>query len=90
VPKTSKTSFTQDGKQKRKEDDVHDQKTVACKRDGGPREISRLLSEKPFCVDNRFTRADIAVGSLLRGLIVRMSEFKWREKYPIWPIRMIG
>ena len=52
------------------------------KRDGGLREISRLLGEKPFCVDGQFTLADIAVGSLLGWLSVRMNEFKWREKYP--------
>ena len=52
------------------------------KRDGGVREISRLLGEKRFCLDNRFTLADIAVGSLLGWLNVRMGEFVWREKYP--------
>jgi len=52
------------------------------KRDGGLREISRLFGKKPFCVDDRFTLADIAVGSLLGWLNVRMSEFKWRELYP--------
>ena len=52
------------------------------KRDGGLREISRLLGQRPFCVDDRFTLADIAVGSLLGWLRVRMSELKWREKYP--------
>jgi glutathione S-transferase len=52
------------------------------KRDGGLREMSRLLGERPFCVDDRFTLADIAVGSLLGWLRVRMSELKWREKYP--------
>jgi glutathione S-transferase len=52
------------------------------KRDGGMREISRLLGDRSFCVDNRFTLADIAVGSLLGWLKVRMSEFKWRDTYP--------
>jgi glutathione S-transferase len=47
-----------------------------------PPEISRLLGEKPFWVDNRFTLADIAVGSVLGWLKLRMSEFKWRDKYP--------
>jgi glutathione S-transferase len=51
------------------------------KRDGGLQEISRLLGEKPFCVDNRLTLADIAVGSLLGWLKVRMGEFNWRDKY---------
>ena len=52
------------------------------KRDGGLREMSRLLGEKPFCVDGRLTLADIAVGSLLGWLSVRMSEFEWRGTYP--------
>jgi len=38
------------------------------KRDGGLQEISRLLGEKPFCVDNRFTLADIAVASPFANL----------------------
>lgn len=52
------------------------------KRDGGLNEISRLLGDKTYCVGNRLTLADIAVGSLLGWLNVRMSEFKWREKFP--------
>ena len=52
------------------------------KRDGGIREISRLLGDNAFCVGDCFTLADIAVGSLLGWLRVRMSEFTWREKYP--------
>jgi glutathione S-transferase len=52
------------------------------KRDGGLREIARLLGDKPFCVDGRLTLADIAVGSLLGWLSVRMSEFEWRGTYP--------
>jgi len=32
-------------------------------------------------VDNRLTLADIAVGSLLGWLKVRMGEFNWRDKY---------
>lgn len=52
------------------------------KRDGGLKEISRLLGANPFCVDNRLTLADIAVGSLLGWLRLRMSECNWRETYP--------
>jgi glutathione S-transferase len=52
------------------------------KRDGGLREISRLLGDKPYCVGRQFTLADIAVGSLLGWLNVRMSEFAWRGQYP--------
>jgi glutathione S-transferase len=52
------------------------------KRDGGLAEISRLLGDRAFCVGDRLTLADIAVGSLLGWLNVRMSEFDWRRKYP--------
>ena len=51
------------------------------KRDGGLKEICRLLGDKPFCVGSNFTMADIAVGSLLGWLNVRMSELAWREQY---------
>jgi glutathione S-transferase len=51
------------------------------KRDGGLREISRLLGNKSYCVGDRFTLADIAVGSLLGWLKVRMGEFHWRDMY---------
>jgi glutathione S-transferase len=52
------------------------------KRDGGMKEISRLLADKPFCVNDRLTMADVAVGSLLGWLNVRMSEYSWRNEYP--------
>ena len=52
------------------------------KRDGGIKELSRLLGEKTYCVGDQFTLADIAVGSLLGWLTVRMSEFKWRDEHP--------
>ena len=52
------------------------------KREGGMREISRLLGDKTYCVADTFSLADIAVGSLLGWLTVRMPEFKWREVYP--------
>lgn len=51
------------------------------KRDGGMKEISRLLGDKSFCVSDRLTLADIAVGSMLGWLGVRMSEYKWRDQY---------
>ena len=52
------------------------------KRDGGLAEISRLVGDNAYCVGERLTLADIAVGSLLGWLNVRMSEFDWRRKYP--------
>lgn len=52
------------------------------KRDGGLKELSRLLGDKTYCVGDRLTLGDIAVGSCLGWLNVRMSEFEWRETYP--------
>jgi glutathione S-transferase len=51
------------------------------KRDGGMKELSRLLGDKPYCASSQLTLADIAVGSLLGWLNVRMEEYKWRERY---------
>ena len=52
------------------------------KRTGGLREISRLLGDKAFCVGDRLTLADIAVGAMLGWLRVRMPELDWRAQYP--------
>jgi len=52
------------------------------KRDGGMKEISRLLGDRLFCVGDRLTLADIAVGSMLGWLNVRLSEYQWRDQYP--------
>lgn len=52
------------------------------KRDGGLREISRLLGDGAFCVGDTLTLADIAVGSMLGWMRVRMPEYDWRTKYP--------
>lgn len=52
------------------------------KRDGGVREISRLLGERTYCVGDALTLADIAVGSMMGWLRVRMPEFDWRGQYP--------
>ena len=52
------------------------------KRAGGLREIARLLGEKTYCVGDALTLADIAVGSMLGWLRVRMPECDWRAQYP--------
>lgn len=52
------------------------------KAEGGLREISRLLDGRDHCVGDRLTLADIAVGSCLGWLNVRMPENTWRRDYP--------
>ena len=50
--------------------------------EGGLRELSRLLGEREYCVGDTFTLADIAVGSLLRWLDIRMEDNPWRRLHP--------
>ncbi|WP_375460422.1 glutathione S-transferase C-terminal domain-containing protein [uncultured Enterovirga sp.] len=52
------------------------------KAEGGLREISRLLADNEYCVSDRLTLADIAVGSCLGWLNVRMPEMPWRDNHP--------
>lgn len=49
---------------------------------GGLREISRLLGGREYCVGDRLTLADIAVGSCIGWLNVRMPESAWRDDHP--------
>ncbi|MBV9654198.1 MAG: glutathione S-transferase N-terminal domain-containing protein [Acetobacteraceae bacterium] len=49
---------------------------------GGLREIARLLGDNAYAVNNRFGLADIAVGSCLGWLDVRMPDMSWRADYP--------
>ena len=52
------------------------------KAEGGLREIARLLGDRAYCTNDRFGMADIAVGSLLGWLAVRLPEMPWRERHP--------
>lgn len=49
---------------------------------GGLRELSRLLGDRPYCVGDRLTYADIALASLLRYAAVRWPDNDWRTRYP--------
>jgi len=50
--------------------------------DGGVREMARLVGEGTFAVGDRFGLGDIAVGTALGYLAVRLSEFDWRSQFP--------
>jgi glutathione S-transferase len=52
------------------------------KADGGLRELSRLLGSNAFCVDDRLTLADVAVGSLLGWMKVRLPQHLWADHHP--------
>ena len=52
------------------------------KAEGGLREIARLLGEGTYCTNDAFGMADIAVGSLLGWLNVRLPTMPWRERHP--------
>lgn len=48
----------------------------------GVAELDRLLQRRSFFVDDKFTLADIAAGSALGYLLLRLPEFDWRSLYP--------
>lgn len=50
--------------------------------DGGIAEIARLAPEDGYCVENRFGLADIAVGSALGWLALRMPDLDWQSRHP--------
>lgn len=49
---------------------------------GGIAEIARRLGAAEYCVGNAFGLADIAVGSMLGWLNVRMPDLPWRQRHP--------
>lgn len=51
--------------------------------EGGLREIARLVSaDRAFCVGERFGLGDIAVGTVLGYLSVRLPDIAWRAAHP--------
>ena len=50
--------------------------------DEGVSAISRGLAGNPWCANNHYSLADIAVGCALGYLDFRMPELNWREKFP--------
>lgn len=52
------------------------------KADGALRDLSARIGDRAFCVGDRLTYADLAVGSLLGWLRVRMPDYGWERRYP--------
>ena len=50
--------------------------------EGGLKEVARLVPAAGFCVDDAFGLADIAVGTLLDYISLRLPEFDWADRYP--------
>jgi glutathione S-transferase len=50
--------------------------------EGGIAELARSIGERRFAVGDRFGLGDIAVGSVLGYLEVRLPELDWRSRYP--------
>lgn len=51
----------------------------------GLKAMSLGLAEKPYCVGNHYTLADIAVGCALAWIGFRFPEIAWRTDYPNLP-----
>jgi glutathione S-transferase len=49
---------------------------------GGLKVMSDNLGEQPFCMGNRYTLADVAVGCVLGWLALRFPGIDWRGDYP--------
>jgi glutathione S-transferase len=50
--------------------------------DGGLREMARLVGDREWAVGDRFGLGDIAVGTAVGYMSVRMPEIGWRALYP--------
>ena len=50
--------------------------------DGALRELARVLGDNVYCHGDRFSQADISVGTLLAYLRVRFPQLAWAEQYP--------
>jgi glutathione S-transferase len=51
--------------------------------DAGLATLAKDLGDGDFCHDNRFTLADIACGSTLVCLDLRLPDMDWRKTYPV-------
>lgn len=50
--------------------------------DGGLKQLADWIGEKDFLIDNQFSIADIAAGSVLGYLRVRFPEHPWQDDHP--------
>ena len=50
--------------------------------DGGIKEMARLVGEGDWAVGDRFSLGDIAAGTLVGYMTVRLPELPWRTQYP--------
>lgn len=50
--------------------------------DAGLKAMSSGLAEKPFCMGNHYTLADVALGCALGWLSFRFPQIAWRTEYP--------
>jgi glutathione S-transferase len=44
--------------------------------------LSKRLGDEPYCVDGKYSLADIAVGCALGYLTWRFPHLEWRRHYP--------
>ena len=52
---------------------------------GGIDEIGRLVPQQGYCVGDRFSLGDIAVGCVVGYLTARAPEIEWQQRYPHLP-----